>query len=139
MKKTIQMPPFARGAMVVPAAALMLGAAEAGSTVALNFQSWYYDSGATPQTVGFGSGYQTTGFPVTAKAFGVDVANWVNANPLDCSSPTSLSGLPVSGLTLGIEATNLWESGLIAQGINGPSAEWVGGIISRPTGWTGTT
>jgi len=75
--------------LAVPAAALMLGAAQAGTTVGLNFQSFYYDSGATPQTVGFGKGYQTTGFPVTAKAFGVDAANWFNTDPLGSSSVAS--------------------------------------------------
>ncbi len=69
---------FKQTALAVPAAALMLGAAQAGTTVGLNFQAWYYDSGTTPQTIGFGQGYQTTGFPVTAKAFGVAPANWVN-------------------------------------------------------------
>ena len=64
--------------LAVPAAALMLGAAQAGTTVGLNFQQWYYDSGNNPQTIGFNNGYSdynTTGFPVTAKAFGVDLAN----------------------------------------------------------------
>lgn len=71
--------------LAVPAAALMLGAAQAGSTVGLNFQQWYYDSGNNPQTIGFNNGYSdynTTGLPVTAKAFGVGVANWFNTDPL---------------------------------------------------------
>src|SRR3954470_20312253 len=88
--------------LAIPAAALMLGAAQAGTTVGLNFQSWYYDSGATPQTVGFGQGYQTTGFPVTAKAFGLSTANWVNTIPLDCSSALDTSesvGLVTAHLT----------------------------------------
>jgi hypothetical protein len=72
-------------ALAVPAAALMLGAAQAGTTVGLNFQQWYYDSGNNPQTIGFNNGYSdynTTGLPVTAKAFGVGVANWFNSDPL---------------------------------------------------------
>lgn len=72
-------------ALAVPAAALMLGAAQAGTTIGLNFQAWYYDSGTTPQTIGFNNGYSdyaTTGFPVTAKAFGVDVTNWFNTDPI---------------------------------------------------------
>ena len=76
MKRKLLTPFFKKSLLAVPAAALMLGAAQAGTTVGLNFQSWYYDSGTTPQTVGFGVGYQTTGFPVTAKAFGVATANW---------------------------------------------------------------
>jgi len=102
-------------ALAVPAAALMLGAAQAGTTVGLNFQAWYYDSGATPQTVGYGAGYQTTGFPVTAKAFGVAVGNWFNTNPLDCQSAISTS-IPFGGtLTADVAAPNAWQSGIGAQ------------------------
>jgi len=85
MKRSLFLKPIKRGLLAVPACALMLGAAEAGTTVGLNFQAWYYDSGNTPQTIGFNNGYSdyaTTGFPVTAKAFGVDVANWSDADPL---------------------------------------------------------
>src|SRR5208337_1199942 len=77
--------------LAVPAAALMLGAAQAGTTVGLNFEAWYYDSGTTPQTIGYGKGYQTTGWPVTAMAFGVEAANWYGtASPdlLDANSVT---------------------------------------------------
>src|SRR5271165_1648513 len=65
-------------ALAVPAAALMLGAAEAGTTIGLNFQAWYYANG--------GARYQTTGFPVTAKAFGVEVPDWMNAYPQPCQT-----------------------------------------------------
>lgn len=98
--------------LAVPAAALMLGAAEAGTTVGLNFQAWYYDSGAIPQTVGYGSGYQTTGFPVTARAFGVDVTKWTNTDPLDCQSAIDTSVLFGNGLTANIKAPNAWQSGI---------------------------
>ena len=47
--------------LAVPAAALMLGAAQAGTTIGLNIQTWTYADG--------GAGYQTTGFPVTAYDF----------------------------------------------------------------------
>src|SRR5271154_1653921 len=77
--------------LAVPASALMLGAAQAQTTVGLNFQAWYYDSGATPQTVGFGYGYQTTGFPVTATAFGVALENWTSTDPLSAQAPVSTS------------------------------------------------
>ena len=60
-------------ALAVPAAALMLGAAQAGTTVGLNFQDWYYRDG--------GAGYQTTGMPVTGAAFGVAAANWFKHTP----------------------------------------------------------
>ena len=64
--------------LAVPAAALMLGAAQAASTIGLNFQDWYYSNG--------GAGYQTTGMPVTATAFGVAAANWFSTPPLSCNS-----------------------------------------------------
>ena len=91
-----------RTLLVVPTAALMLGAAEAGTTVGLNFQTWYYDSGATPQTIGFNNGYSaynTTGFPVTAKAFGVTPANWFNTDPLhgNPNSPNPPTSSELSG------------------------------------------
>ncbi len=102
--------------LAVPAAALMLGAAEAGSTVGLNIQAWYYDSGASPQTVGYGAGYQTTGFPVTAKAFGVQTSDWTNTDPLDCQSGISMTGFPLGGtLTADISAPNAWQSGIGEQ------------------------
>ena len=90
----------------------MLGAAQAGTTVGLNFQAWYYDSGTTPQTVGYGKGYQTTGFPVTAKAFGLAVANWFNTDPLDCQSPISTSVGFGGTLSAQLTAPNAWQSGI---------------------------
>ena len=111
-------------ALAVPAAALMLGAAQAGTTVGLNFQAWYYDSGTTPQTVGYGSGYQTTGFPVTAKAFGVDVGNWFNTDPLDCSSAISTSVTFGATLAAQLTAPNAWQSG-IGELANGWAPETV--------------
>ena len=84
MKKRTS-PNFRGTLLAVPAAALMLGAAQAGTTVGLNFQTWYYDSGNIPQTIGFNNGYSaynTTGFPVTAKAFGVNPADWFNTDPM---------------------------------------------------------
>jgi len=108
-------------ALAVPAAALMLGAAQAGTTVGLNFQAWYYDSGTTPQTIGFGQGYQTTGFPVTAKAFGVAPANWVNTDPLNCSAPVDTS-VALGSVTVNLSAVNPW-SGDIGNLVN-PADEW---------------
>ena len=108
-------------ALAIPAAALMLGAAQAGTTVGLNFQAWYYDSGATPQTIGFGQGYQTTGFPVTAKAFGVVPANWINTEPLDCSAAVTTS-VALGSVTANLSAVNPW-SGDIGNLVN-PADEW---------------
>jgi hypothetical protein len=85
MKRSLFPKSLKRALLAVPAAALMLGAAQAGTTVGLNFQTWYYDSAANPQTIGFNNGYSaynTTGFPVTAKAFGLSPADWFNTDPL---------------------------------------------------------
>ncbi len=134
MKKSVCFNPTKRSMLAVPAAALMLGAAQAGTTVGLNFQSWYYESGATPQTVGFGWGYQTTGVPVTAKAFGVEVADWTNSDPLPCQSSFT-TAVPFGGtLNANVTAGNMWESGLIAPGISGPSAG-VGWVDNWPNNW----
>ena len=122
MKRSLLTKHFKQTLLAVPAAALMLGAAQAGTTVGLNFQAWYYDSGTTPQTVGYGAGYQTTGFPVTAKAFGVNVANWFNTDPLDCQHPISTS-VPFGGtLTAQVTAPNAWQSGIgeLTAGFNAP-------------------
>lgn len=96
-----------RGLLAVPAAALMLGAAQAGTTVGLNFQAWYYSDG--------GAGYQTTGFPVTAKAFGVELAEWTNTDPLDCQAAVS-TAVPFGGtLSASLNAPNAWQSGIGEQ------------------------
>jgi autotransporter-associated beta strand protein len=123
-----------RGTLAVPAAALMLGAAQAGTTVGLNFQSWYYDSGASPQTIGFGKGYQTTGFPVTAKAFGVATSDWVNTNPYYCG-PQNIVGVSVGALTMGFNSANLWQSGYNAPGQNGPTPG-VSWVTDFPANWS---
>ena len=116
--------------LAVPAAALMLGAAHAGTTVGLNFQAWYYDSGATPQTVGYGGGYQTTGFPVTAKAFGVEVADWTNADPMP--SQASISGLATFG------GTSTTFAGSLSANVTAPDA-WQSGIGEQVAGWHSET
>ncbi len=75
--------------LAIPAAALMLGVSQGGTTVGLNFQTWYYNSGNTPQTTGFNNGYSdyaATGLPVTTTAFGVDAANWYNTDPIGPNS-----------------------------------------------------
>lgn len=115
MKRKLLNNTFKQAALALPAAALMLGAAHAGTTVGLNFQAWYYDSGTTPQTIGFGSGYQTTGFPVTARAFGVDVANWFNSEPLPCQAAISTTIPFAVTLTAQVTAPNAWQSGIGEQ------------------------
>src|SRR5512138_794800 len=119
-----------QAALAVPAAALMLGAAQAGTTIDLNFQSWYYDSGATPQTIGFGAGYQTTGFPVTARAFGLNADKWVNTIPLDCSSAVDTT-VTLGSVSAHLTTVNMWGSD-IGNLVN-PADEWdQGGTWPNP-------
>jgi len=114
------LPRIKAGLVAVPAAALMLGAAQAGTTVGLNFQAYYYDSGTTPQTVGYGAGYQTTGFPVTTKAFGVATPDWTSTDPLNCQGLISGSVNFGGTLIAQIDAPNAWQSGIGAL-----NAGWV--------------
>lgn len=122
MKKSLFTKSLKQSILAVPAAALMLGAAHGGTTVGVNFQSWYYDSGTTPQTIGYGQGYQTTGFPVTAKAFGVAAANWINTEPLPDGTPTVGYSFSVGAATVTLNAVNFWESD-IGNLVN-PADEW---------------
>ncbi len=122
MKRSLFTKPLKQTLLAVPACALMLGAAQAQTTVGLNFQSWYYDSGSTPQTVGYGGGYGTTGFPVTSAAFGVPVADWFNADPMPChapiSGPATFGGTATTfagGLTANVSAARAWTSGIGEQ------------------------
>jgi hypothetical protein len=110
MKKTF----LKKTLLAVPAAALMLGSAEAQTTVGFNIQAWYYDSGTTPQTVGYGSGYQTTGFPTTATAFGVPVSGWFNTDPISAQATVSEADSfgPGNALTANLSAPNAWQSGI---------------------------
>ncbi|MEI2722862.1 MAG: LamG-like jellyroll fold domain-containing protein [Verrucomicrobiota bacterium] len=119
MKRNLFTKSLKRGLLAVPAAALMLGAAHAQTTIGFNFQAWYYDSGTTPQTIGYGAGYQTTGFPVTATAFGVPTPDWTNTDPLDCQSTIS-QNIPWGVLNVNVAAGNMWQSG-----IGGLSEGWV--------------
>jgi len=108
-----------KGALLtVPAAALMLGAAQAQTTIGMNFAAWYYDSGATPQTIGYGRGYQTTGWLVTATAFGVPAANWygtvspdlLNANYVAIDSTYAFG--PGGALNAELIAPGIWQTGI---------------------------
>jgi hypothetical protein len=105
--------------LAVPAAALMLGSSQAQTTVGLNFQGYYYGGGTTnAAVVGYGLGYQTTGFPVTATAFGVDVTNWTSTEPL--------GDVPIS--------TNFTFAGTLAAEVTAPDA-WESGIGELVAGW----
>src|ERR1035438_7927546 len=100
-------------ALAVPAAALMLGAAQAGTTVGINYtMDW------TP----YNYSYETTGFNVTAKAFGVEVANWANiqGNYGSAVADTTVFDL----VTIVSIAANSWSSGIgnLNPDPNGPGA-----------------
>lgn len=152
MKRKLFPTPIRKSLLAVPAAALMLGASQAGTTIGLNFQSWYYDSGTVPQTIGFGQGYQTTGFPVTAKAFGVLPANWINTDPLACAEPFTPVDTSVSlgAITAHLTTVNMWGSDI--GNLVDPDNEWEEGYVSSVapgndevtwsfqdnTGWTNT-
>lgn len=120
MKRSHRKKSLKQAVFAVPAAALMLGATHAG-TVALNFNSFYYNTalnvwapGDTPAPIGVGLGYQTSGWLVTATAFGVDPANWYaglvfanrNLNPVDVIVPM--------GPTISAEVTSYacYETGI---------------------------
>jgi hypothetical protein len=125
MKRSSFLRPVQQALLAVPASALMLGAAQAGTTVGLNFQAWYYDSSNTPQTIGFNNGYSdyaTTGFPVTAKAFGVDVSNWSNTDPLGPASAVD------QACTFGGTSTNFADS--LSCFVNAPLGTYFSGAGS---------
>jgi hypothetical protein len=115
--------------LAVPASALMLGSSQAQTTVGLNVVGYYYNSGTSPQTVGYGNGYQTTGFPVTATAFGVAPQNWFNT--------VALPGTAQFGATLPISTSFTFAGSLTAQ-ITSPDA-WESGIGEQVAGWNPET
>ena len=93
--------------LAVPASALMLGSAQAQTTVGLNIQGYYSGAGTTnTMTTGYGYGYQTTGFPVTATAFGVAVENWYNTPTLPGQAAVSAT-FNFAGLTAQITAPDV--------------------------------
>ena len=127
MKRSLFQKSFKAGLLTVPAAALMLGAAHAG-TVGLNFQTWYYDSGKIPQTIGFNNGYSdyaTTGFPVTARAFGVDVANWFNTDPIGPRSWDGTSTIINQACTFGGAGTSF--AGGLTCNVTSPNGTYMSG------------
>lgn len=107
----------------MPAAALMLGAAQAGTTVGLHLVSYYYNTslaqwqvGDTPAPIGAGFGYQTTGFAVTAKAFGVDSARWAAPWVFAWWTPTPVDVSVTNGtVTAQFTAPGAMETGIGEQ------------------------
>ncbi len=122
MKRRLITKPFRQTLLAVPAAALMLGAAHAGTFVGLNFQDYYY--------AGAGAGYQTTGFPVTAPAFGVPAANWTSSAPLSCGRYGT--GVPISMVI------PFGPSGTLSANVSAPGA-WQSGIGENTAAWVPVT
>ncbi len=108
----------------------MLGSSQAQTTVGLNVVGYYYNaSGSNSQTIGYGDGYQTTGFPVTATAFGVPPENWFNT--------PALPGTSQFGATLPIYTSFSFAGTLTAQ-ISTPDV-WESGIGEQVSGWNPET
>jgi hypothetical protein len=102
MKRKVPNPKFLqRTALAVPAAALMLGAAQAGTTVGINY---------TMDWAPYNSGYSTTGFNVTAKAFGVGPARWTNIQGTYGSTVANTTTFDL--VTITSTAANTWSSGI---------------------------
>jgi hypothetical protein len=102
MKRSLCSRQLKQTLLAVPAAALMLGAAQAGNTVGINY---------TADWMPFAYDYLTTGFNVTAKAFGVEAAAWANTTPL--SYGLTVSNTMITGsLTVISTANNAWSSGI---------------------------
>ena len=137
MKRSLFTKHLKQALLAVPASALMLGAAHAGTTVALNFQSWYYDSGSNPQTVGFGAGYQTTGFPVTAKAFGVPASSWFNTDPLPAQAAV-YSSSTLFGSTSSLAGGSNTFAGTLTVTVTAPDV-WQSAIGEQVSGWNPET
>lgn len=137
MKRSRFSRPLKHTLLAVPACALMLGAANAGTTVGLNFQAWYYDSGTNPQTVGFGAGYQTTGFPVTATAFGVTPSNWWNTDPLPNQAAIPY-GSTLFGSTSSLAGGSNTFAGTLTLQVTAPNS-WMSGIGEQVAGWNPET
>jgi hypothetical protein len=85
-------------------------AASHGASVGVNYTlNW------SPYT----SGFSTSGFNVTGKAFGVDVSNWFNSAGLPYSTAVS-NTLTAGGLTVISTAANAWGSGIGNLTTTGP-------------------
>ncbi len=143
MKRRLIAKPFKQTLLAVPAAALMLGAAHAGTFVGLNFQDYYYS--------GAGAGYQTTGFPVTAAAFGIPAASWTSSLPLSCGAggygipiSTNIAFGPGGALTASVSAPGAWQSGIgenttawVAVGVPPGNDEVTWGILDDGSSFYG--
>lgn len=106
MKRSLLSKSLKGGLLAVPAAALMLGSSH-GGTLGIHWQVDWSDY--NPQY-----SYQTTGWVVTAKAFGVDPTNWFNAPPVHHTSATSgTANAPnLPNVVIGWSAANIYSTGI---------------------------
>jgi hypothetical protein len=82
----------------VPAAALMLGTSQAGTSIGINFQGSYNGSYA--------------GALVTATAFGLPASNWFTDPSSEPSGSMTVSPASGGSLTVGWSSADVWCSGL---------------------------
>ncbi len=86
--------------LAVPAAALMLGAAQAGTTVGINFAGGAYASDYNTSTTTNVPTQYSCGFPVTTTAFGVAPSGWLT------TGAGGSNGFPYSYANSGTIVTN---------------------------------
>ncbi len=153
MKKSLFGKTFKPSFLAIPAAALMLGAAQAQTTIGINFVAQY----ATYAAVGTGyAGYQMSGFPVTAMAFGIAPANWVNTGLLlgfhYNTTATYNSSFAAGSVAVNLSYANMWSTDLgdldpypyysseywATPGSVNPGNDEVTWAIEDNTGWTNT-
>ena len=107
MKRSLFFKSLPGSLLAVPAAALMLGAAH-GATFGFNYQTGW--SAYNPNY-----SYSTTGFAVTAKAFGVDAVNWYNDTPVEFNTrpaTESINPTNMPALLVNWTAGTLYSSGI---------------------------
>jgi Concanavalin A-like lectin/glucanases superfamily/Immunoglobulin domain len=121
MKRSLFSPQLKTTLLAVPAAALMLGAAQAGTTIGLNVEAGGFGYG---YSVGSGYGYQTTGFPVSATAFGVSPGNWNNLLPTGYNNAWFPAVTTMGSVGVTLNAANSWGTGI------GWGGGWVSATVS---------
>lgn len=109
MKRKLLTPRLKTALAAVPAAALMLGASQAQTTVGINFWGAF-------GTYGYG------GAPVTATAFGVDATNWFTTPASDYQTAAN-GDLTAGSLSVNWSAPNTWISSLEGD-TNSPAGAW---------------
>lgn len=117
--------PLKHTILAVPAAALMLGASH-GATVGINYTADFglYVANGTGAAYTYGSGYgyfvygyQTTGFNVTATAFGVPANEWANISLASDLFPTNkIPPFPTTSFTNNVGAITIITTAAAVQG-----------------------